>query len=190
VSRHRLAAVAIGLAAAALAGCGNSRTPAPRVAPPSAPAGRAAVDFPSLGVGFRRPANWALAKGALPQLAVVGSGRAAIVVWRYPRSEPLPRTADDLDRARRALIAAARARDGSLRVISSRTVDVRGARGVEVVADERLGSARRQVRSTHLYAQGAELVLDAFAPPAEFARVDRTVFRPLVRSVRVTKPTS
>jgi hypothetical protein len=39
-----------------------------------------------------------------------------------------------------------------------------------------------------VYAHGAELVLDAYAPPAEFARVDRTVFRPLLRSLTVKPP--
>jgi hypothetical protein len=177
-------------AALALVGCGNQRTPAPRVPPPAAPVGQRPVEFFAAGVGFRRPANWVLGPGNAPQLAIIGSGRAAVVLWRYPRTEPLPKGADDLARARRALIAAARARDRSLRVISARTVSVGGARGVELVADERLGASRRRVRSTHLYAHGAELVVDAFAPPDEFTRVDRTVFVPLLRSLRVTRPGS
>jgi hypothetical protein len=185
--RHRLAVVAIG-AAAALSGCGNERTPAPRVAPPAPPVGKRPVQLFAVGVGFRRPANWFLSEGPAPRLAVIGSGRAAVVMWRYPRTEPLPQNADDLARARRALIAAARARDRSLRLISARTVSLGGARGVELVADERLGRSRRQVRSTHLYAHGAELVVDALAPPDEFARVDRTVFVPLLRSLRLTRP--
>jgi hypothetical protein len=185
---RRPPAFAVAAIVAVLAGCGNDRTPAPRVAAPAAPVGRRAVDFRSVGVAFDRPANWALNAGTAPQVAVVASGRAAVVMWRYPRAEPLPKNADDLGRARRALIAAARARDRSLRVLSSRTVAVGGARGVELVADERLGASRRQVRSTHLYAEGAELVVDALAPPAEFARVDRTVFRPLLRSLSITRP--
>jgi hypothetical protein len=44
------------------------------------------------------------------------------------------------------------------------------------------------VRSTHLYAYGAELVVDAYAPPGEFARVDRRVFGPMLRSLRVQRP--
>src|SRR5207249_1358151 len=82
-----------------------------------------------------------------------------------------------------ALLVAATARDRSLRVVTSRMVTVGGAKGVELVANERLSSHPREVRSTHLYAHGAELVVDAYAPPSQFARVDRTVFRPLLRSL-------
>jgi hypothetical protein len=182
---------AVSLAAGALlvgaTGCGDSRVPAPRVAPPAPPAGKRTVD-PGYGVTFVRPANWAAGTSAPPQLATVASGQAFVVVWRYARQETLPATPAALDRARRALIAASRARDPSLRVTSSRTVTVGGAPGVELLADERIGTARREVRSTHLYAYGAELVLDAYAPPAEFPRVDRTVFVPLLTSLRVRQP--
>lgn len=173
------------VAAAVPAGCGNERTPAPRVPPPAPPVGKRTVRLASVGVAFQRPANWTFAIGSSPQVAMLGSGRAAVVLWRYPRAEPLPKTSGSLDRARRALIAAATARDRSLRVVASRVVTVDGARGVELVAHERLRSRPREVRSTHLYAHGAELVIDAYAPQEEFARVDRTVFRPLLRSLRV-----
>jgi hypothetical protein len=186
VGRHRAAVV---LAAAGLvAGCGNSRTPAPLVPPAASPVGKRTVVLEAAGVAFRRPANWPLGQGTAPLIGTVTSGRAAVVLWRYPRVEPLPQTGADLQRARRALTAAARARDRTLRVLSSRVVTVGGARGVQLVADERLGSSRRQVRSTHLYAQGAELAIDAYAPPGEFARVDRTVFAPLLRSLRIGPP--
>jgi hypothetical protein len=191
VGRPRLAVVLLTaalLAAAAVAGCGNERTAAPRVPAPASPVGKRTVRLPPEGIVFQRPANWTLALGGAPQVAMVGSGRAAVVLWRYPRAEPLPTTSAGLDRARRALLAAATARDRSLRVISSRVVTVGGTRGVEVVAQERLRSRPREVRSTHLYAHGAELVIDAYAPPAEFARVDRTVFRPLLRSLRLAAP--
>ena len=182
-------AVAIPLAlVAVLAGCGNRRTPAPGVPLPAAPVGHRAVQLDSEGLRFQRPANWTFTLGAPPQVASVGSGRAAVVLWRYPRAEPLPQDAGALDRARRALIAAAKARDRSLRVVTARTVTVDGARGVELVAHERLSSHPREVRSTHLYAHGAEVVVDAYAPPSQFARVDRTVFRPLLRSLRLAAP--
>jgi hypothetical protein len=189
VGRLRLAVVAL-LAAAVLsaAGCGNDRTPTPAVPPSAAPVGKRTVDFAFAGVSFRRPANWVFTTGTGPMLATVASGRAAVVLWRYPRAEPLPANPSALERSRRALIAAARARDRTLRIVSSRVLSVGGAMAVELVANERLGAGRRQVRSTHVYAHGAELVLDAYAPPGEFARVDRAVFRPLLRSLRVQPP--
>ena len=188
MGRLRLAVVLVAALALAVAGCGNQRTPAPAVPPPAAPVGERTVDLDFAGVAFQRPANWALTRGAAPQLATVASGRAAVVVWRYPRAEPLPTAPDALQRSRQALIAAARARDRTLRVVSSRVVALGDVKGVEVVADERLGLGRRQVRSTHVYAQGAELVLDAYAPRGDFARVDRTVFRPLLGSLQVRRP--
>jgi hypothetical protein len=44
------------------------------------------------------------------------------------------------------------------------------------------------VRSTHVYAKGAEYVIDAYVAPRDFANVDRVVFRPLVRSVKIDPP--
>ena len=59
---------------------------------------------------------------------------------------------------------------------------------VVIVADEKVGLVRRKVRSTHIYAHNAELVIDAYAPPGDFAAADREAFQPLVRSVRLTQP--
>jgi hypothetical protein len=44
------------------------------------------------------------------------------------------------------------------------------------------------VRSTHVYAYGGEVVVDAFAPANVFGRADRDAFRPLVRSLRLRGP--
>jgi hypothetical protein len=44
------------------------------------------------------------------------------------------------------------------------------------------------VRSTHIFSHGAEVVVDAYAPPRFFPKVDKTAFKPLLRSLRVTKP--
>jgi hypothetical protein len=175
-------------AAALLPACGAERQRAPRLPPPAEPAGSRTVDLREYGLSFRRPANWPLAEAQLPQLAGITSGRAVIAVWRYRRLEQLPRGAGELERARRALIAAARARDRTLKVVSSRTLRVSTQPAVEVVATERVGAGRRRVRSTHVYAHGQELVLDAYAPIPEFARVDREVFRPLLASVRIRRP--
>ena len=44
------------------------------------------------------------------------------------------------------------------------------------------------MRSTHVYAFGAEVVIDAFAPPEVFGQVDREAFVPVVRSLRLASP--
>jgi hypothetical protein len=185
---RRLGLVAALVLALLSAACGNERQRADKLPPPASPSGRDTQSFAAQGVSFQRPENWLLSRGELPQLAAVSSGRAAIVLWRYSRRERLPRSARELGRARRALLAAAKARDKTIRVLSSRALRAGGSPAVEVVATERIGAQRRRVRSTHVYAHGAELVIDAYAPPADFPRVDRTVFRPLVESLRLRPP--
>jgi hypothetical protein len=183
--RRRSPLLAAAAVAVLLAGCGNDRQrPAgfPRAA---LPAGHRLASFPPAGISFERPRNWVAQPGRAPLVATVRSGRAVVAVWRYPRQERLPLTTEELQRARRALLAAARRRDPSLRVLSALTLRIADVPGVELVAQERIGGEPRRVRSTHLYAHGAEFVVDAFAPPGEFDRLDRAVFRPLRASVRV-----
>jgi hypothetical protein len=189
VRRRRLVAVSTALALAAGAtGCGNERQDAPRVPPAASPSGKRIERLARYGVTFTRPRNWSLFEGRPPQLASVSSGRANVTLWRYRRVERLPRSSADLVRARKALLAAARGRDRTLRVLSARGLRIAGIPAVEIVANEKVGLARRKVRSTHLYAHGAELVVDAYAPAGEFARVDRAAFLPLLRSLRVREP--
>ncbi|MCA1690147.1 MAG: hypothetical protein LC720_06850 [Actinobacteria bacterium] len=63
----------------------------------------------------------------------------------------------------------------------------RGA--VQLRGLETIDGQRREVRSTHLYADGAEVVIDAYAPPDQFRTVDRGVFHPLLRGLRLAAPT-
>ena len=69
-------------------------------------------------------------------------------------------------------------------------VDVDGAHpprapGDRLVGDETIEGRRRRVRSTHVFAGGAELVLDAYAAPEHFAETDAAAFRPVVRSLEL-----
>ena len=50
--------------------------------------------------------------------------------------------------------------------------------GVETVAGQ-----RRMVRSTHIFRERSEVVVEALAPPAAFGGLARTVFDPLLRSL-------
>jgi hypothetical protein len=89
--------------------------------------------------------------------------------------------------ARLELISAVRERDPKIVIRSSRVVEINGVKGIELVAVETVGTAKRKVRSTHLYANGLEVVVDAMAPPSQFARADRAAFVPLTRSVHMIK---
>jgi hypothetical protein len=172
----------------ALAGCGNERTPAPDTATPLTPQGSALVRYPQAGVRFATPGRWDRAAGQAPLVATVTSGRATVAVWRFPRAEPLPSSAQDLRRARRTLLAAARARDPSFRsqrITSRRVGDLRA---IEVRGTGTVEGQARAVRSLHVYGFDGEVVVDALAPPDQFGRVDREVFGPLLRSVRLSAP--
>lgn len=178
-------------AAIALAGCGNDRTPVPELGLIAAPKDFRDMEFKAQGVQFRAPTNWRVVDGEPPQLATVAIGDAQIGIWRYVRSEPLPETRAQLAAARQALVAQIESRDPTFKLTSTRLVIKPGFRGVEVVGtgtNLTNGSIERSMRSLHAYGHGAEVVMDAFAPPRDFARVDEQTFGPMARSLRLTAP--
>jgi hypothetical protein len=171
-----------------LAGCGNSRTAPPDLSVALPPAGFTRASFPSTGLSLRTPANWEVQPGSPPLVVAVRSGLASVAVWRYPRTQTLPRSSADLRRALRRLVAAVRARDATFRLASAGVVAVAHRGAIQLRGLETIDGQRREVRSTHVYAHGAEVVIDAYAPPSQFRRVDRQVFHPLLRGLKVSAP--
>jgi hypothetical protein len=171
----------------AAGGCGYDRTPAPDTATPLAPQGSARLRFPDAGVTLAAPGRWDQAPGQAPLVATMSSGRATVAVWRFARGEPLPRSADDMRRARRDLLKAVKARDPSFRERSVRIRRVGGHRALEVRGTGTVEGQARGVRSLHVFAFGGEVVVDGLAPPGDFARVDREVFAPVMRSLRLAR---
>jgi hypothetical protein len=174
-----------------LGGCGNDRTPVPELGLIPAPKDFRDTEFKAQGVQFRAPTNWRVVDGEPPHLATVAIGDAQIGIWRYPRSEPLPETRAQLAAARQALVAQIESRDPTFKLTSTRLVVKPGFRGVEVVgvgSNLANGSIQRSMRSLHAYGHGGEVVMDAFAPPRDFARVDEQTFAPMARSLRLTPP--
>ena len=174
--------------ALAAGGCGNDRTPAPDTATPQPPQGSARLRFPDSGVSLAAPGRWDQAPGAAPLVTTMSSGRATVAVWRFARAEPLPSSADDLRRARRDLVKAAKARDPAFRVGSVRIRSVKGHRALEVRGTGTIQGQARAVRSLHVFAFGGEVVVDGLAPPDDFARVDKEAFVPVMRSLRLARP--
>ena len=174
-----------------LAGCGNERTPVPELGLIPTPKAFRDAEFEAQGVQFRAPTNWRVVDGEDPHLATVAIGDAQIGIWRYARTEPLPETRAQLAAARQALVAQIESRDPTFKLTSTRLVVKPGFRGVEVVgvgSNLANGSMQRSMRSLHAYGHGAEVVMDAFAPPRDFARVDEQTFGPMARSLRLTAP--
>ena len=169
-------------------GCGAERLSGPEVERPFTQGGTTAAAFPAAGVRLEAPANWVFTRSAAPLVATASSGSATVAVWRYPRSEPLPREPGELDTAREALLGAIRTRDPRFAERETRTTKVDGAPAIQVVGDGRVNGRERRLRSTHVYAKEAEYVIDAYAAPRDFALIDRVVFGPLLRSVKIDPP--
>jgi hypothetical protein len=178
------------VAAALLAGCGNDRTPPPDVSLIRAPGAFRTVIYPASGISLRMPTRWRAEMGEGTRVATVSTGLAQITVWRFAREEPLPVTRTHLDNARKALIDQVKARDPTFVVSSSRVILHRGLRAVEIVGVGTNQGKRRRARSLHAYGRGAEIVVDAFAPPKDFQRVDEQTFRPVLRSLKLRAPRS
>jgi hypothetical protein len=188
--RRPIAATACTVSAVVtLTGCGRDRIEPPETLRPAPPAGSAPESFPQAGVRLDRPGNWPFAAGRPPLVASASSGTATVALWRYLRSEPLPRGGSQLDDAETALEGAAKTRDPTFALDETKRLRVDGEPAIQLLGDETVAGQKRRVRSTHVYAEGAEIVLDAYAPANEFARLDRDVFAPMIRSLRIGAPT-
>lgn len=176
------------LAALGAAGCGRERLDTPDPGTPFTAGQLTTVTFPKAGVKFRAPADWPFGAGTGALVASTSSGTATIAIWRYPRTEQLPRDDTALQAAEENLLNAVHGRDKSLEEISTRRIEVDGAPAIQVLADETVAGYKRRVRSTHAYAKGAEFVIEAFADPGVFEIVDKTVFRPFLKSFKIDPP--
>jgi hypothetical protein len=166
-----------------LAGCGNSRTPVPRLERPGSTSGVQTLRYPAAGVILRAPRDWSAVAGQLPLVVSITSGTAVVALWRFPRNVGPPSGAAALRRARTLLIREARARDPGMALIRSTITTLDGAPAIELDAFEQIAGHQRRVRSAHVFERRAEIVLDEYAPPQMFHSVDHTVFSPLKRSL-------
>jgi hypothetical protein len=170
---------------ALLSGCGNRRVHPPDVSLPLPPNGVHAIGYPKAGLALKVPNSWRSEEGMSPLVASIASGTATVALWRYPRTEPLPAGAAAFQTAKRALVRAAQARDRTLKVAHARVIRFHGRPALEIVGVETAGDQRRMVRSTHVFRQGSEVVVEALAPPAIFAGLERKVFDPLLASLKI-----
>ncbi len=171
--------------AVGLVGCGNDRTSAPDIGLIRAPGGFRTVDYPKADLSLRIPRSWRVEAGEGDRVTTVAAGLGQITVWRFARDEPLPVTRTHLENARKALVAQVEQRDPTFDVTSSRIIRREGLRAVEIVGVGTNQGKKRTTRSLHAYGNGAEVVVDAYAPPDDFARVDKQTFRPVLRSLRL-----
>jgi hypothetical protein len=181
--------LAVVLGAAALSsGCGRDRLEPPDPARPAVVAAPGERRYPDAGLRFQAPGDLTFDEGRAPLVTSTATGSASVAIWRYPRTEPLPRTEAELDDAERTLVDAVKTRDPTFVLDDVARVRVDGARGLEVLGTQRVLGRERRVRSTHVYAKGAELVVDAYSAPRDFAEADDTIFGPLVASLKIDPP--
>lgn len=188
VRRRRLIGAAALLCVAALAGCGNSRTPVPSVSRPLIPHGRrsfSAFGFPGDGFGLLVPTNWTnLANQISPPVVMIkASGAAVIAVSRYARTAPPPADAYELQQDESALIAAVKTRDAGFKLLSAQTRTLAGRPAIELDAIEQISGQLRHVISNHVFLAHSELVLEEYAPLKLFGLVDRAVFTRVTSSL-------
>jgi hypothetical protein len=167
--------------AAGLAGCGGSSND-----DTATTAARVTGAFPKAGLSFTPPADWNVDAGTGHLVATAQAGQATVAVWRYPRTETLPKSKLELQAARDALVAASTKRDASFEKIKTAATTIAGEPAVQIRARQHIAGQPRTVRSTHIYANGAEYVIDAYADADSFRQVDAQVFRPLLRSLHVS----
>lgn len=178
-----LTVAAVSAVALSVAACGSDS--------PDDAAPRSAADsgaFPQQGVSFTPPADWSVNEGKGHLVATAQAGSATVAVWRYPRTEKLPASKLQLQAARDSLIGLSKKRDATFEQIKTAATTIAGQPAVQIRAREHIAGQPRTVRSTHIYAHGAEYVIDAYADADSFRAVDAKVFRPLLRSLHVSSP--
>jgi hypothetical protein len=175
---------------ATLAGCGNSRTPVPRLSSAPQPSGFQALRYPTQGLSLVAPRAWTVKPGLSPLVATIASGSSVVALWRYRRTLPPPRSPAALRRAQRLLIRDARRHDPSLELLRSTITVLDGAPAIEIDAVEKVAGQPRRVRSTHVFERRAEVVLEEYAPPESFHSIDRVVFSPVKRSLQLSRATA
>lgn len=178
---------AVTLLATALlaAGCGNERRVPPKLATePSA--AKAPQSFPRAGLRLELPGNVQVNRTAPPGLFFGTFGESVVSVFAYRRREALPASQADLSQALGRLERATEKRDPQYRLRSSATREVDSSRATELVGDQTIDNKDLRTRSVHVYKGKAEYVLELLAPRADFDRLDRDLFEPMLDSLQIT----
>ena len=176
------------LLACIVAGCGNDRTKPPETQVPDPPAGERVDRYPKAGITFTAPANWPQLQEQGLRIGGIQSKRATVAIWRYPRTEPLPKSEVELKEVERLLIERVKRRDPTFKLTRSTRRRRGGARAIELVGTQTAAGLPYGVRSSHVFFADHEIVFDAYVPPQFFARVDETVFVPLLESLKLKRP--
>jgi hypothetical protein len=181
----RRSALAAALLACPLAGCGAERAGTPgTVLPAGAPLKQ--ERFREAGLTLSLPEALEVSRRTPPSVFRATFADWYVAAFAYRRGEQIPRRRPELAAARRRLVAQVRRRDRRFKLIRSGVTRVGRAPAVELVGDQTISRSRLRTRSVHVYRGRAEYVLELVAPVRVFGDLQRAVFDPIVKSVRVT----
>jgi hypothetical protein len=168
------------------AGCGNDRVGSGSLF--DVPAGKAtqALSYPEAGLKVTVPKEFDVKASEPPQLFRASLNAAFISSFAYRRAEQLPKTREELDAARKRLEEAAKKRDKTFRLKTSKLTKVDGAPAIELLGDQTIFKGRLRLRSLHVYRGNGEYVVELVAPVAGFARLDRASFPGIRKTLKVT----
>ena len=184
----RLAACALALAAAVApaTGCGNERAGSANVFDAPGEEGSQRLRYPAAGLAMVLPKAYVVNRAEPPQVFRASLEDAFVSSFAYRREEQLPTTTDQLRTARNRLVDAAKKRDRSFRLSSSKLTRVAGAPAIELLGEQMISMGRLRLRSLHVYKGSAEYVVELGAPVSDFRRLDRSTFPGVRRTLKLT----
>lgn len=173
------------VAALALAACGRDPLDPPD---PSAQTVRLTrtTSFPTVGMKVKTPRRVQKTDLERPAVFRIQLGAGFISCFLYRRTEPLPKGRAELTAARERLLVQVREGRKRFEVKSSRLFKVADADAIEIRGRQAIAREPLETRSVHVFKGKGEYVLELLVPPRAFAKANRQVFDPMLRSLRLT----
>jgi hypothetical protein len=173
---------------AAVAGCGDRPVKPPDVTRLKPTTPKVVLRFPAAGVTFKAPRGWGPQRSAQPpRVTAIYSGNSLVAVWAYPRTkEVLPQDPASFKAGRTRLLKEVHKRDPKFVVTSTEPRKIAGAPALQIVGRQTIARLPLLTRSVHVYKGHVEYVIEALAPPSQYAVTNREVLTPLLESLKLT----
>jgi hypothetical protein len=164
-----------------VAACGSPRGKPPNLDVPAPPAPLVSYADPTGDVTFSYPENWPLQPMDPPGIAIAATGGASATFWAY-RSVSLVVDPATAAKALQRFLASLAQRDPGFKVTATDVTFVFNKPAFTVEGTTTIAGRPTQVRSVHAFNGVGEYVLDMLADPDKFARINTSVFQPMLVS--------